>query len=40
MTHEVLPRVVDDENPDASRDGVRRLMWRLEVLPGLDVMHL
>ena len=40
MTHEVLPRVVDNENPDASRDGVGRLLWQLAVLLGLYVMHL
>jgi len=40
MTHEVLPRVVDVVSPDARRDGVGRLMWRLAVLPELYVMHL
>ena len=40
MTHEVLPRVEDVASPDASRDGMERLMWRLVVLPELYVMHL
>ena len=39
MTHEVLSRVINAKNPYASKDGVKKLMWQLEVLPGLDVMH-
>jgi len=32
MTHEVLARVVDVARPDASRDDVGRLKWRLALL--------
>ena len=40
MTHKVLSCIVDITTPNASRDGVGRLMWRLAVLLELYVMHL
>ena len=40
MTHEVLPHVVDDASPYASKDGVGWQLWQLAVLPELCVMRL
>jgi len=33
VTHEVLPRVIDVASPDASRNDVGRMKWRLPLLP-------